>query len=47
MSMGRTPELNGKTCNVPVDVVNTYNTLRRPAESNGLVLVKLKRKLEH
>ena len=37
--MGRTLELNGKTCNVPVDVVNTYNTLRRP--------VKLKRKLEH
>lgn len=47
MSMGRAPELKETTCNVPVDVVKTYNSLRRPAESNGLVLVKLKRKVEY
>ena len=44
---GQWPKFKGAICNVPIDVVSTYNTLPRPADSNGLVTVKLKRKLEY
>lgn len=47
MLMGQTPKLNGAIYNVSVDVFNTCNTLRRPAESNGLSLATIKRKLEY
>ena len=40
-------KFKGEICNVPTDVVSTCNTLPRPADSNGLVTVKLKRKLEY
>ena len=40
-------KFKGEICNVPTDVVSTCNTLPRPADSNGLVPVKLERKLEY
>ena len=43
----QSPKFKGEICNVPIDVVSTCNTLPHPADSNGLVTVKLKRKLEY
>ena len=40
---GQSPKLKGAICNVPIDVVRTCNTLPRPADSNGLLIVKLKK----
>ena len=34
-------------CNDPIDVVYICNTLPRPADSNGIVIVKLKRKFQN
>ena len=47
MPKGQSPKFKGVICNVPMDVVSTCNTLPCPADSNGLVTVKLKRKLEY
>ena len=44
MPKGQSPKLKGALCNVPVDIVDICNTLSRPADSNGIVIVKLKRK---
>ena len=35
-----------RICNVPIDVF-TSNTLTLPADSNGLVIIKLKRRFEY
>ena len=48
MPKGQSPRLKGAICNFPIDVIcssNTLLTLFRPADSNGLLIVKLKRKL--
>lgn len=34
-------DLKGATCNVPIDVADTCNTLSHASDSNGLVIVKL------
>ena len=47
MPKGQSPKLKGALCNVPIDVVDICNTLPRPADSNGIVIVKLKRKLQY
>ena len=47
MPKGQSPKFKGAICNVPIDAVSTCYTLPRPADSNGLVIVKLKRKLEY
>ena len=47
MPKGQAPKVKGAICNVPNDIVDTCNSLPRPADSNGLVLVKLKRKIEY
>ena len=39
--------MKGVLCNVPIGVVDICNTLPRPADSNGIVIVKLKRKLQY
>ena len=44
---GQSPKFKGAICNIPIDVVSTCNTVPRPADSNDLVIVKLKRKLEY
>ena len=45
MPKGQTPKLKGSICNVPVDTNHTANTLPQGADSNGIIMVKLKRKL--
>ena len=47
MLKGQTPKLKGALCNIPIDVVDVCNTLPRPADSNGIIKVKLKRKLQY
>ena len=45
MPKGRFPKLKGTICNIPVDTADIVNVLPRSADSNGLVMVKLKLKL--
>ena len=40
---GQSPKLKGALCNIPIDVVDVCNTLPRPADSNGIIIVKLKK----
>ena len=46
MPKGQSPKMKGNICNVPIDVVDTCNSLPRASDSNGLLIVKLKRKAE-
>ena len=39
--------LKGALCNILVDVSDVCNTLPRPAGSNDIIIVKLKRKLQY
>ena len=47
MPKGQAPKMKGAICNVPVDTIDTTTSLPRIANNNGIVLVKLKRKLEY
>ena len=48
MPQGKSLKMKGSICNIPVTEVDVNcNTLPRPADSNGLLIVKLKRKLEY
>ena len=47
ISKGQSPKLKGALCNIPIDVVDVSNTLPHPADSNGIIIVKLKRKLQY
>ena len=47
MLKGQTPKLKGALCNMPIDIVDVCNTLPGPADSNGIIKVKLKRKLQY
>ena len=45
---GKSMKMKGSICNIPVIEADVNcNTLPRPADSNGLLIVKLKRKLEY
>ena len=47
MPKGQAPKIKGTICNVPVeDAETSCYTLPRPADSNGFIIVKVKRKLE-
>ena len=45
MPKGKFPKMKGSICNVPIDTTETVNILSHGADSNGLIGVKLKRKL--
>ena len=47
MPKGQSPKLKGPLCNIPIDVVDVCNALPRPADSDGIIIVKLKRKLQY
>ena len=47
MSKGNFPKLKSSICNVPIDTVDISDVLPREADSNDLVVIKLKRKLTH
>ena len=40
-------KIKGSTCNNPIEATNIWNILPRPAVSNGLTIVKLKRDLKY
>ena len=42
---GQSPKMKGSICNIPIsEIDNNCNSLPRPADSNGVIIVKLKRK---
>ena len=45
MPKGQVSKIKGSICNVPVEADNICNILPRGMDSNGLIFVKLKRKL--
>ena len=45
MPKGEFPKLKGSICNVPSNTADIVNILPRGADSNGLVMLKLKGKL--
>ena len=45
MPKGQSPKVKGAICNIPVETDDVVNTLPRGADSNGLIMVKLKKKL--
>ena len=47
MPKGQFPKVKGAICNVPIDNVDVSNVLPRQADSNGLMIIKLKRKLDY
>lgn len=47
MPSGQMRKIIGTICNVPIDTVKVTGLLRHSADSNGLVYVKVKRKLEN
>ena len=46
MPKGQTPKLKGSICNVPIDTNDVTNILPRGADINGIIMIKLKRKLK-
>lgn len=46
MPKGQQRKIKGAICNVPVECDKTCQTLPRPPESSGIILLKLKRKLQ-
>ena len=40
-------KISGTICNVLIDTINVTSMLPQPADSNGLIFIKLKRKLEY
>ena len=40
-------KINGSICNILIEAANICNILPRPAVSNGLIVVKLKRNLKY
>ena len=45
MPKGQMPKLKGSICNVPIDTAAIANTLPQGVDSNGIIMMKLKRKL--
>ena len=47
MPKGKFPKLKGSICNIPIESDDITNVLPLGADSNGLLIVKLKRKLSY
>ena len=48
MPKGKSLKMKCNLCNIPItEVFDTYKSLRKSAYSSGLVIVKLKRKVEY
>ena len=44
----QSPKVKGSICNIPIsDIDSNCNSLSRPVDSNGVIIVKLKRKVEY
>ena len=46
MPKGQQRKVKGAICNVPVECDNTCKVLPRPPDSSGIIMLKLKRKLQ-
>ena len=46
MPKGQSPRLKGALCHKSIDVVDVCNRIPHLADSNGIIIVKLKRKLQ-
>lgn len=46
MPKGQQPKIKGAICNIPIQAEAVSNVLSRSCENDGIILVKLKRKLE-
>ena len=44
---GEFAKIRGSICNIPIETANICNILPRPADSNGLIVVKLKQDLKY
>ena len=44
---GNFSKIKGTICNIPIEKANVCNILPRPTDSNGLIVVKLKRDLKY
>ena len=44
---GKFTKINGSICNIPIEAANIWNILARPADSNGLIVVRLKKYLKY
>ena len=44
---GEFANIKGSICNIPIETANICNILPRPADSNGLIVVKLKQDLKY
>ena len=40
-------KIKGSICNIPIEVANIRKIFRRPADSNGLIMVKWKQDLKY
>ena len=48
MPKGQSPKIKSSICNTPIsDIVSNCNSLPRPADIIGVIVVKLKRKVEY
>ena len=47
MSKGQSPKIKGLVCNMLVEIMDVSTLLPRKANSNDLVIIKLKKKLEN
>ena len=47
MPKGHSPKLKSALCNIPIVVVDVCKTLPCPEDSNGIIIVKVKRKLQY
>ena len=47
MSHGQMEKISATISNIPIYTINVTNMLPRPSDRNGLVIIKLKRKLEY
>ena len=46
MPKGQQRKIKGAICNVPVECDKTFHVLPRPPESSGIIMLRLKRKLQ-
>ena len=44
---GEFAKIKCSICNIPIEIANICNILPRPSDSNGLIVVKLKRDLKY
>ena len=47
MPKGQSPKFKGALCNIPVDVIDVCDTLPCPADSNGIIIAEIERKLQY